>query len=133
MSEIPNPSESNTGEPSSTAKPLTGVMLLPGLVAIALYMLVLAGVVIVGVAGGHYPPIFLLLGAGFLASGFFLVRLYRWAWASHAGGGSIACYLQYLDLCQPSCRRRNRSGAFESRVFPISHSDRGSGAAAVAG
>jgi hypothetical protein len=81
MSEIPNPSESNTGEPSSTAKPLTGVMLLPGLVAIALYMLVLAGVVIVGVAGGHYPPIFLLLGAGFLASGFFLVRLYRWAWA----------------------------------------------------
>ncbi len=56
-------------------------MLLPGLVAIALYMLVLSGVMIVGVAGGHYPWIFLLIAAGFLASSFFLVRLYRWAWA----------------------------------------------------
>lgn len=72
-----DPSENNTQAP----KPVTGAMLLPGLIAIALYMLVLAGVVIVGVAGGHYPPILLLLGAGFLASSFFLVRLYRWAWA----------------------------------------------------
>jgi hypothetical protein len=81
MSQTPNPNESNGGGPPPTAQPVTGVMLLPGLIAIALYMLVLAGVVIIGVVGGHYPWIFLLMSVGFLASSFFLVRLYRWAWA----------------------------------------------------
>jgi hypothetical protein len=77
MTETTNPEETKAPQPANP----NAAMLLPGLVAIALYMLVLAAVVIVGVAGGHYPWLFLPLAAAFLASSFFLVRLYRWAWA----------------------------------------------------
>lgn len=55
---------------------------LPGLAAISLYLLVLAVVIVVGVVNGrHYPPLFLLLAAGFLTAGAGLLRLLRWAWA----------------------------------------------------
>jgi hypothetical protein len=55
---------------------------LPGLAAISLYLLVLAVVIVVGVVSGrHYPPLFLLLAAGFLTASAGLLRLLRWAWA----------------------------------------------------
>lgn len=54
---------------------------LPGLAAISLYILVLAGVIILGVAGGHYPPLFLILAAAFMAASAGLMLLLRWAWA----------------------------------------------------
>jgi len=57
------------------------LMRLPGLAAIALYMLFLAGVVILGVAGKHYPPLYLVFPVLFIAAGFGLLLLLRWAWA----------------------------------------------------
>lgn len=55
---------------------------LPGLAAISLYMLVLAVVIIVGVVGGrHYPPLFLIFAAAFMAASGGLMKLLRWAWA----------------------------------------------------
>jgi hypothetical protein len=55
---------------------------LPGLGAISLYLLVLAGVIIVGVVGGrHYPALFLVFAAGFATASAGLLRLLRWAWA----------------------------------------------------
>jgi hypothetical protein len=55
---------------------------LPGLAAISLYLLVLAVVIVVGVVSGrHYPPLFLLLAAGFITASAGLLRLLRWAWA----------------------------------------------------
>ena len=54
---------------------------LPGLAAIGLYMLVLAGINIVGVAGGHVPPLFLIFSALFIAAGLGLLLMLRWAWA----------------------------------------------------
>jgi hypothetical protein len=57
-------------------------MPLPGLAAISLYLLVLAGVIILGVAGGrHYPPLFLIFAAAFIAASGGLLMLFRWAWA----------------------------------------------------
>jgi hypothetical protein len=54
----------------------------PGLVAIALYLLLLAGTIIVGVvSGGHYPPVFLVFSALFMAASAGLFLLFRWAWA----------------------------------------------------
>lgn len=53
----------------------------PGLAAIALYMLVLAGINILGVAGGHVPPPFLIFSALFIAAGLGLMLMLRWAWA----------------------------------------------------
>jgi hypothetical protein len=66
---------------------------LPGLAAIALYLLVLAGVIILGVVGRHYPALFLALSASFLAAGAGLVLLLRWAWAlALAAVLLLACY-----------------------------------------
>ena len=57
------------------------VLPLPGMIAIALYMLVLAAVVSFGVVGGHYPPFLLVLVPLFVTASFGLLRLFRWAWA----------------------------------------------------
>lgn len=67
---------------------------LPGLLAIGLYLLVLSGVIILGVAGGrHYPPLFLILAAAFMAASAGLVLLFRWAWAlALAAVFLLACY-----------------------------------------
>ena len=54
---------------------------LPGMIAIALYMLVLAAVVAFGVVGGHYQPLLLVMSALFVTASFGLLRLFRWAWA----------------------------------------------------
>jgi glycerol-3-phosphate acyltransferase PlsY len=59
---------------------------LPAMAAISLYLLVLAGVIIVGVVGGrHYPPLFLVFAAGFIAASAGLLLLLRWAWALALG------------------------------------------------
>ena len=58
---------------------------LPGLAAIALYLLVLAGVIVMGVVGGHYPPLFLIFAAAFMAASAGLLLLLRWAWAMALG------------------------------------------------
>lgn len=58
------------------------ILQLPGLAAISLYMLLLAGVIILGVAsGGRYPPLYLIFAALFIAASAGLMRLFRWAWA----------------------------------------------------
>ena len=55
---------------------------LPGLAAISLYLLVLAGVIIIGVVGGqHYPTLFLVFAAVFITASAGLLMLFRWAWA----------------------------------------------------
>jgi hypothetical protein len=65
--------------------PRRTLLQLPGLAAISLYLLVLAGVIIVGVVGGargpYYPPIFLIFAALFIAASAGLLLLLRWAWA----------------------------------------------------
>jgi hypothetical protein len=59
---------------------------LPGVAAIALYLLALAGVIILGVvAGRHYPPLFLIFAAAFIAASAGLLLLLRWAWAMALG------------------------------------------------
>lgn len=69
--------EVSTGpDPGSAAR-----MPLPGLAAIALYMLVLAGVSILGVVGGQYRPSYLIFSALFITASLGLLRLMRWAWA----------------------------------------------------
>ena len=63
--------------------PLTELIRVPGVAAISLYLMALAGIIVIGVvAGGHYPPLFLLLAAGFLAASGGLLMLFRWALAA---------------------------------------------------
>ena len=54
---------------------------LPGLAAIALYLLVLAVVIVVGVVGGHYPALLLVLPVFLFAACGGLLMRFRWAWA----------------------------------------------------
>jgi uncharacterized membrane protein YvlD (DUF360 family) len=68
-------------QPDGSPPRARNVMELPGMVAIGLYLVVLAAVVVLGVVGGHYPPLLLLFSALFLAAAGGLMFLLRWAWA----------------------------------------------------
>jgi len=68
--------ENKANQPSRDLLPL------PALVAISLYLLALAVVITLGVVSGrHYPPLFLVLAAGFITAAAGLLLLMRWAWA----------------------------------------------------
>ena len=57
-------------------------MPLPGVAAICLYLLLVAGIIILGVVGGgHYPSAFLLFSALFITASAGLAAGFRWAWA----------------------------------------------------
>ena len=83
---------SNTDQTPQPPRPQ--LLQLPGVAAIALYLLVLAGVIILGVVGGrHYPPLFLLLASAFITASAGLILLLRWAWAmALAAVLLLACY-----------------------------------------
>jgi hypothetical protein len=71
-----DPAANGTGTtPGKSALPL------PGIVAIGLYMLVLAATVTFGVVGGHIPRLLLILAPFFVTASFGLLRMFRWAWA----------------------------------------------------
>ena len=70
------------GSPDGTA-PKTqhhGLLHTPGLVAVGIYMLLLAFTIIIGVARGHFPPLYLVFPVLFIAAGLGLLKLFRWAW-----------------------------------------------------
>ncbi len=70
------------GNGTTQPPPQRELLPLPGLAAISLYLLVLAGVIVLGVvAGGHYPPLFLIFAAVFMTASAGLLLLLRWAWA----------------------------------------------------
>ena len=54
---------------------------LPGLAAVSLYMMMLAGINILGVAAGQTPRAFLIFSALFFAAGCGLLLALLWAWA----------------------------------------------------
>jgi glycerol-3-phosphate acyltransferase PlsY len=68
--------------PALVSLPQKGLLALPGLAAICLYLLALAGVIVLGVVNGaHYPPVYLFFSAAFIAASGGLLMLFRWAWA----------------------------------------------------
>ncbi len=82
------------GQRPDAPPPQRELLPLPGLAAIGLYLLLLAGVIILGVvAGGHYPPLFLIFAAAFITASAGLVLLLRWAWAlTLSAVFLLACY-----------------------------------------
>ncbi len=73
--------------------PLHERLPLPGLLAIGLYLIVLSGVIVLGVVERHYPVLFLILAAAFMAASAGLILLLRWAWAlALAAVFLLACY-----------------------------------------
>jgi len=78
MNDEEHKAESAGSEPSAVKREL---LPLPGLAAIAFYLLLLSVVIVIGVVGGHYPPLFLALPVFLLAACGGLLMLFRWAWA----------------------------------------------------
>ena len=62
---------------------------LPGLAAIGLYLFLLAGVIVFGVASRYYPPLLLLFTFFFITAGAGLLLLFRWAWAMALGAVTL--------------------------------------------
>ena len=69
------------GELKNALPPKRELLPLPGLAGISFYLLLLAVVIVVGVVGGHYPAVFLLLPVFLFAACGGLLMLFRWAWA----------------------------------------------------
>jgi lysylphosphatidylglycerol synthetase-like protein (DUF2156 family) len=101
-------SQSNTAEAHDESGKVTplppkrDLLPLPGLAAISLYLLVLAGVIILGVVGGrHYPALFLIFAAAFIAASGGLMLLLRWAWAlTLSAVFLLACYNLWIFSTQ---------------------------------
>lgn len=75
-----NQSAKDPGSPQRRTLPL------PAVAAIALYLLLMAVAVVLGVAAWHiYPPLFLVLSAAFIAAAAGLLLMLRWAWAMALG------------------------------------------------
>jgi hypothetical protein len=69
------------GSPQDRCAAAGLLMRLPGLIAISLYMVILAGTIILGVASHHFAPLYLVFPAFFIAAALGLLMLFRWAWA----------------------------------------------------
>jgi uncharacterized membrane protein (DUF2068 family) len=69
----------------------------PGIVAVSLYMLVLAFAVIVDVVKNHFPSLFLVFPVLFIAAGLGLLKLFRWAWALTLAAVAMFAGLFLLD------------------------------------
>jgi len=74
-------SKAANGPVPNTSSPLASIKSLPGLVAISLYMFVLAAINILGVMSGQIRPLYLIVSALFIAAALGLLMLFRWAWA----------------------------------------------------
>lgn len=80
-----------------TTTPQQSQIPLPGMAAIALYMLVLSAVIAFGVIGHHFPGLFLILSFLFAAASIGLLRLFRWGWAlTLAAAFLLLCYGSWL-------------------------------------
>lgn len=80
MTSLPNngPESRNGNEP---AQPPVRKMPLPGVAAIAFYLLLVSGTIVIGVVGGHYPVAYLLFSIAFITASGGLISSFRWAWA----------------------------------------------------
>ncbi len=66
---------------TSDPQPPVRRMPLPGVAAIALYLLLISGAIVLGFVQGHYPAVYLVFAVVFVTSGAGLIASFRWAWA----------------------------------------------------
>lgn len=71
----------NDAPPQTPPSPPARELPLPGIIGIALYLFLIAGVIVLGVVGHHYPAVFLFFPAVFMAAAGGLLASFRWAWA----------------------------------------------------
>jgi uncharacterized membrane protein len=67
-------------------------MPLPGVAAIAFYLLLTAGTTVFGVVSGQFRPVYLFFAVVFVAASGGLIASFRWAWA-------LALAAVFLVMC----------------------------------
>lgn len=77
-------------------------MPLPGVAAICLYLLFVAGTIIIGVVSGqHYPPFMLVFAMVFVTASAGLIASFRWAWSlTLAAVFLLCCYNAWIFSTQ---------------------------------
>jgi hypothetical protein len=76
-------------EENEPKSPLHGRIPLPGVMAISLYLLLMAGTVVVGVVERHYTPVYLIFAVVFVTASPGLLMGFRWAWALAVGAAFV--------------------------------------------
>jgi hypothetical protein len=82
--DLPTSAQPEAGLPGPRVKPNAVPVKLsrmPGLIAISLYMILLAGVIVVRVVSGVAQPFLLIFSVLFIAGALGMLLLLRWAWA----------------------------------------------------
>jgi hypothetical protein len=62
-------------------KPLGGHVPLPGVMAVSLYLLLVAGTIVAGVVGRRIGALYLVFAAAFVSASAGLIVGFRWAWS----------------------------------------------------
>jgi hypothetical protein len=76
---------------------------LPGVAAIAFYLLLVSGTIVIGVVGSHYPALYLVFSVAFLTASAGLITGFRWAWALSLGAVfSLTAYNAWIFSQQRS-------------------------------
>lgn len=91
--------------PSEGAPPGKKQLPLPGMAAVALYMLAISAVIALGVVHHHIPAVFLVVSLLTACASFGLLRLHRWGWALSLAATFLLTVYQFyilLRLHQPS-------------------------------
>lgn len=86
MSDEPQSGRPAHPDAATPGSPHRDLLSLPGLAAIALYLFVLASVIVLGAVTRHYPALFLILAVAFVTASAGLIFLLRWAWALALSG-----------------------------------------------
>src|SRR5271170_7916933 len=84
--------------PNNPEQPGKKPLPLPGMAGIALYMLVLSGVIAFGVIGHHYPPLLLIVSGLTACASSGLLRQRRWGWALSLAATFLLMTYQFYIL-----------------------------------
>jgi hypothetical protein len=121
MSTDANPNPSAAGLPGPHGKPDAEpdkLAKLPGLIAISLYMILLAGAVVISVVQHHREPFFLVLPVLFIAAGLGLMLLQRWAWALTLSAVALSAgFFFWTYVTQPQAYGFLVQGLFNLVIF----------------
>lgn len=102
----PNPPAAvSTGPQINPKAQKAALFKFPGLIAIGLYMLLLAGVVVLSVVQGRVGALFLAFPPLFIAGGLGLMMMMRWAWALALAAVTLTaawCLWSFTTLHDPS-------------------------------
>ena len=94
----PHPPTGNAVSGPLRGAQFAALLKLPGLVAIGVYMIFLAGMNVVSVVNHHADVLLLVLSPFFIAGALGLLLLFRWAWALTVAGLALTAGMYFYGF-----------------------------------